>query len=248
MSGPKLTIVIPAYNESANLKNGVLDEVYDYLKAQKYSYEVLIVDDASKDDTPELVEKIIKTKKGFSLIKNEHGGKAITVMTGMLEAKGEIVLFTDMDQATPLSEIEKFWPEFEKGNDIVFGSRQGRAGAPLIRNIATWGFVTLRKIILGLPFRDTQCGFKAFKNKVSREIFSGMLERWKNNTASGAALNASFDVEMLFLAKKKGFKIKEVTVNWHYVGSERFHLIRDAIETTEDMLRIRFNDLLGKYN
>ena len=175
MNDPRLSVVIPAYNESANLKNGILDEVYNYLKAQKYTYEVLIVDDASKDETRELVEKFIKGKNGFKLIKNEHGGKAITVTTGMLEAKGEIVLFTDMDQATPIKELEKLLPKFEEGFDVVIGSRKSRAGAPLIRKLMGWGFATMRNIILGLPFKDTQCGFKAFKQSAVHEIFPDML-------------------------------------------------------------------------
>jgi dolichyl-phosphate beta-glucosyltransferase len=248
MSDLKLSIVIPAYNEAANLKNGVLDEVYNYLKNQKYSYEVLIVDDASKDDTRELVEKIIKNKSSFRLIKNEHGGKAITVMAGMLAAKGEIVLFTDMDQATPLKEIEKLMPKFDEF-DVVIGSRGAvRPGAPLVRRISALGFILLRTIIVGLPVKDTQCGFKAFTNDAVQKIFPPMLVEWKKHQEKGAAVNAGFDIEFLFIARKKGLKIAEVPVEWHHVGTERVQLISDAIEAVKDMLRIRLNDLSGKYN
>ena len=248
MSNPKLSVIIPAYNEADNLKNGVLEEVYDYLKQQKYTYEVLIVDDASKDNTRELVAQFIKDKPGFKLIENEHGGKAITVMSGLLKAEGEITVFTDMDQATPLDQIEKLWPKFDEGFDIVIGSRQGRKGAPLIRKISAWGFATLRNLIVGLPFKDTQCGFKAFKQDAIKKVFPELLAKWKTHQQQGSAVNAGFDIEFLFIARKKGLKIAEVPVTWHHVGTERVQLINDAIEAISDMLRIRFNDLSGKYN
>lgn len=247
MKNLKLSIVIPAYNEVQNLKNGVLDEVHNFLKTVNYPYEVLIVDDGSKDETVEVVKKQIKDKKNFKLLQNEHGGKAITVMIGMLAAQGEVAVFIDMDQATPISEIEKLLPNFESF-DIVIGSRHGRKGAPILRKISAWGFATLRNIVLGLPFKDTQCGFKAFNKKSRKTVFIKLLGDWKKMRAKGAAVNAGFDVEALFLAKKLGFNIAEVEVNWHYVGTERVQLINDSIEAIKDMLRIRWNDLNGKYS
>src|SRR3989344_7671434 len=129
----KLSIVIPAFNEIENLRKGVLEDIEKFLTSQKLSYEVLIVDDGSTDGSRNLIEKSIKGYKSFSLIKNNHGGKAIAVMTGLLGSKGDIGLFTDMDQATPISEVEKFFPIFNEGFDIVIGSRQGRKGAPVVR-------------------------------------------------------------------------------------------------------------------
>ncbi len=243
----KLSVIIPAYNEMQNLKKGVLDEVENYLKGVGFEFEVLIVDDGSTDQTVKEVERQIKVKDGFKLIKNKHGGKALTVMTGLLKAEGEVALFTDMDQATPLDQVEKFFPEFEKGNDIVIGSRHGREGAPILRKLTAWGFATLRNLILGLPFVDTQCGFKAFSKTARVTVFTKMAGEWQHMRAKGAAVNAGFDVEMLFLAKKLGFKISEVPVDWHYVGTERVQLIKDSLDAVKDMLRIRFNDLLGKY-
>lgn len=243
----KLSIIIPAYNEAKNIKNGVLNLVSEYLKEVDYTYEVIIVDDGSLDKTAEEVEQLIKEKKNWRFIKAEHGGKALTVMGGLMEAKGEIAVFTDMDQATPLNQIEKFFPKFSAGHDIVIGSRHGREGAPLSRKLTAWGFAFFRNIILGLPFSDTQCGFKAF-NKVSREtVFKKMKNNWEKSKVSGAAVNAGFDVEALFLAKKLGFKIAEVPVEWHYVGTKRVNLLKDSLEAVKDMLRIRWNDLTGKY-
>ena len=247
MDNIKLSIIIPAYNESKNLKKGVLREVFDYLKLVEWSWEVLIVDDGSSDDTSSIVKSQIKNKPGFRLIENPHGGKAITVITGILQAKGDIALFSDLDQATPLSEIEKFIPKFEEGADIVIGSRAGRKGAPLTRKLAAWGFAVLRTIILGLPFKDTQCGFKAFNKSARETIFPKIKNQWGVVHTGGGAVNAGFDVEVLYFAKKLSFEISEVGVEWRYVGTERVQVVKDSLAAIYDMLRIRWNDLLGKY-
>lgn len=247
MKNIKLSVIIPAYNEAENLHSGALDSVFEYFKNQKYPYEVLIVDDGSTDQTVKLVEDIIKNKPGFKLVKNPHGGKAITVMSGLLSSSGEVALFTDMDQATPINQIEKFFPKFEQGFDIVIGSRHGREGAPAIRKLMGWGFSVLRKLFLGLPFNDTQCGFKAFNRKSVDLIFPELLESWKKIRASGAAVNAGFDVETLFIAQKKGLKIAEVLVDWRHVGTERVQAVRDSLEALKDMVRIKINDIQGIY-
>ena len=242
-----LSIVIPTYNESANIKRGVLDEVANYLNGIKTDYEVIVVDDGSSDDSVVLIKKFISRHKEFRLIQNPHGGKANTVMTGMLAGKGEIILFTDMDQATPITQIEKFLPEFEKGVDIVIGSRSGRKGAPLIRKLSAWGFALLRGLILGLPFKDTQCGFKAFSKASIDKIVPKIKNEWGVVHFKGGAVKAGFDVELLYLAKKYGFKIAEVPVEWNYVDTERVQVVKDAMAAIYDMLRIRWNDLVRKY-
>lgn len=247
MNNFKLSIVIPAYNESKNLRAGVFKEVENYLRKVSFLYEVVIVDDGSVDDTVSIIKKQIRGKKGFRLIESPHGGKALAVITGLLEARGEVALFTDVDQATPLKEVEKFFPQFKEGYEVVIGSRQGRKGAPLIRKLAAWGFATLRNLILGLPFVDTQCGFKAF-NKTAREaIFPKLKEEWNRIKSRGAAVNAGFDVEALFLAKRYGFRVAEVPVDWHHVGTERVQIIKDSVDGLKDILRIKWNDLRGKY-
>lgn len=243
----RVTVVIPAFNEEKNLKSGVLKQVIEYFNDKKDHFNVLIVDDGSSDDTVEILEEQIRGKINFSILKNHHQGKALTVMSGLLAASGEIVFFTDMDQATPISEIEKLLPEFDDGFDLVIGSRQGRRGAPLVRKLAAWGFATFRNIILGLPFKDTQCGFKGFTKEAVEQIFTKMQKRWKNNISTGAAVNAGFDVELLFIAKKKNLKIAEVPVEWHHVGTERVQLVKDAIEAIRDMIKIRLNDLNSLY-
>lgn len=245
----KLSVILPSYNESANLQNGVLSQIDDYLSKKFKSYEVIIIDDGSSDNSVKLIDNFIKDKNNFKLIKNNHGGKAIAVMTGLLNSTGEIGLFADMDQATPISEIEKLLPYFEKGFDIVIGSRKGRQGAPVIRKLMAFGFSLIRTIILGLPFEDTQCGFKAFNRRSIESIFPSLKERWhKHLQKKGAAVNAAFDVETLFIAKKLGFKIKEVKVEWHHVGTERVQVLRDSYDAIIDILKIRMNDLSGDYS
>ncbi|TSC88580.1 MAG: Glycosyl transferase family protein [Microgenomates group bacterium Gr01-1014_7] len=243
----KLSIVIPAYNEAKNLKRGVLEEVKDFLKGMALEYEVIIVDDGSIDETKEVIEEYVKKNPKFNLIQVPHGGKANAVMTGMLASNGEIILFTDMDQATPINQLEKFIPKFEEGFDIVIGSRQGRKGAPLARKLAAWGFSVLRNIILDLPFTDTQCGFKAFNKKAVEKIIPKIKSEWGVVHFKGGAVNAGFDVEVLYLAKKYGFNIAEVGVEWNYVDTERVQVIKDAAAAIYDMFRIRINDLRGKY-
>lgn len=250
----KLSVVIPSYNEEANLKKGVLDNVLDYLERSKIDYELIIVDDGSSDRSSEIISKYLEKNRNIIFIQNLHGGKANAVMTGMLKAEGEIVLFTDMDQATPINQIEKFMPKFSakgepsSGWDIVIGLRHGRKGAPFVRKLAAWGFSLLRGIILGLPFSDTQCGFKAFNRKSIEKIIPKIKHEWGVLHTAGGAVNAGFDVELLYLAKKYGFKIAEVPVDWKYVDTERVQVLKDALAAIYDMLRIRINDFLKRYN
>lgn len=242
-----LSVIIPAYNEEINLKKGVIDEVVSFLKKTKLNYELIIVDDGSEDKTKNLVNEYIVENKRIKLIENSHGGKAMAVMTGMIRASKDRILFTDMDQATPINQLEKFIPKFRQGYDIVIGSRAGRKGAPMMRKMAAWGFSILRNAILGLPFSDTQCGFKAFNNKAVKRIIPKIKDEWGVVHFKGGAVNAGFDVEVLYLAKKYGFKIAEVPVEWNYVDTERVQVIKDAVAAIYDMFRIRINDLLGKY-
>ncbi len=248
MTNPKLSIVVPSYNETADVKKAAINSMAQFLQKQNYSYEVLIVDDQSTNNTVKLVEEEIKKHKNFHLLKNTHGGKAITVMTGLLASKGEIALFTVMDQATPINQVEGLFPKFGQRFDVVIGIRHGRKGAPPIRKLSAVVFQLLRNIILGLPFVDTQCGFKAFNRQAVEAIFPDMLEEWKKMRASGASVNAGFDVEMLFIAKQKKLKIAEVEVEWQHVENIKLsQLIKNSLEAIKDMFRIRVNQLAGKY-
>lgn len=244
---PYLSVVIPAYNEEDNIKNGAAARVLDYLKKQDYSWEVIFVDDGSTDQTANLLEKFSKGKNNLKVIRNPHQGKAGTVITGMLKGTGEIILFTDMDQATPLNQIEKFFPYFKDGWDIVIGSRQGRKGAPLIRKLMAAVFIILRTIFLRLPFNDTQTGFKAFTYEAAQDIFKNLIIFGRQNLIKQAAVKAGFDLEFLYVARKRGYKIREVPVEWNYQGTRRVSAIRDGIDSVKDILRIRWYALKGSY-
>nr|MBI5455809.1 glycosyltransferase [Candidatus Levybacteria bacterium] len=250
MSNIFLSVVIPSYNEMANLQKGVLDKVEHYLSKQKYSYEVIIVDDGSDDGSSEFVEKFVNENSKFKLIKNSHTGKAGAVTNGMLRALGEYILFTDMDQATPIEQIDKLLPFVDKF-DIVIGSRNStRKGAPFSRVLMAKGMIALRTLIVGVRgIQDTQCGFKLFKNLVAKDLFT-KLQKFHHGykTISGSSVKAGFDVELLFLARKNNFSIKEVPVDWLYVETRRVSPVKDSIEALEDLVRIRINDLRGKYN
>ena len=249
MSKIFLSVIIPSYNEKTNLRKGVLDKVEHFLSRQDYSSEVIIVDDGSTDGSIELVEEFITDNTRFSLLKTPHTGKAGAVTAGMLKAEGELTLFMDMDQATPIEEVRKLLP-FSKEYEVVIGSRGSkRQGDPWTRLLMARGMIISRSVIVGLRgIQDTQCGFKLFRKDVSDKLFS-KLEKFHNGykTISGSSVKAGFDVELLFLARKLGYRIKEVPVEWLYVESRRVNPIKDSVEAVEDLFRIKVNDILGKY-
>jgi len=244
-----LSVVIPAYNEATNIRLGALDKVSLFLEKQPYNWEVLVINDGSGDETLELLTKFTKNNQGFKVIDNPHQGKAASVITGVLAATGNLVLFCDLDQATPIQELDKLLPWFAKGFDVVIGSRNSRReGAPVLRLIMARGFMMLRTIFLGLKgITDTQCGFKAFKREVAQDIFGKLKLYGTRHQVSGSMVTAGFDIEMLYLANKLGFRIKEVPVEWHYVETRRVNPLTDSWQGFTDILNIRMNEMKGKY-
>lgn len=243
-----LSVVIPAYREVDNINRGALEAVGNYLEAQPYTWEVLVVDDGSPDSTADRAEAFAQGRPGFRVLREPHRGKGGTVIAGMLAARGEIVLFTDMDQATPLREVEKLLPCFEAGYDGVIGSRTGRQGAPLVRKLMAYGFRVLRTLVLRLPYRDTQCGFKAFRGAVVPSIFERMKIFNDQSRAQGSAVTAGFDLEVLYIARKLGLKVAEVPVEWQHQGTQRVHPIRDSWQGLRDLIRVRINAFAGRYS
>jgi dolichyl-phosphate beta-glucosyltransferase len=236
-----LSVIIPAYNEEKRLPK-TLREISDYLRKQNFESEIIVVSDGSTDRTCEVVEGVKSEIKNLELICEKiNRGKGYGVKIGMLNARGKYRLFTDADNSTPISEIEKFWPEFEKGADVVIASRDIKGAIldppqPLFRRFVGEVFKYLRKIIVGLwEVQDTQCGFKCFKGETAEKIFPKCeIERF------------AFDPEILLLAKKMGFKIKEVPVYWkNDLGSKvKF---KSMIKMLIDLFKIRINLLKGKY-
>lgn len=244
-----LSIVIPAYNEEHNFKKNVLSKITDYLKNFSNSYEVIIVDDGSTDNSPSLISKFCQTHINFRLIKNQHMGKAGTVARGVEEATGEYILFTDFDQATPISEWEKLYPYLQKGNELVIGSREiagsKRDDEPWYRHLMGKGFNFGVNLIAVRGIHDTQCGFKAFRADIAKEIFS-KLQVYKPKKIS-SAFTGAFDVELLFIARKSGYKIAEVPINWSHVETNRVSPFKDSLHMAFDVIKIRLYHLMGKY-
>lgn len=249
IKNPYLSVIIPCYNELENLKRGVLNQVKDYLNKQTYTWEVIISDDASTDGSSEFVEKFTSQAPRFIHLKNKKGGKAFALKSGVENAHGKYVLFSDMDQSTPISEFVKFQPLLASNADIVIGSRgYKRENFPLIRKIGSPLFLTLRRLILLPSIRDTQCGFKCFKTSVAQKVFA-KLQVFKRERGTGWAVGA-WDVELLFVADKMHYKINEVTVNWRNEDtstSKGQQFTKESIDMLKELIRVRKNDLLGKY-
>lgn len=242
------SIVIPAYNEEKNLNNGSLDSVFNYLKKQKYEWELILVDDGSMDNTLSLLQSIAEKEKNTYVLPEPHRGKAGAVIAGMLKGTGKVILFTDLDQATPIIELENFIPKLNEGYDIVIGSRHGRKGAPFVRRIIASGFHLLCMIIFRLPYKDTQCGFKAFTKEASQKIFSRLKVFKDQQVIEGAAVTAGFDLEILYIARKLKLKVAEVNVEWSYQKTIRVNPIKDSWQGLRDILKVRMNAIFGKYN
>ena len=254
--GPFLSIVIPCYNEEKNLERGVLEEVNEYLTTRPYAWEVIVANDESTDSSRRLIERFIAGKPRFSLVDIPHGGKPAAVWAGIGEARGEIVLFTDMDQSTPLEEVEKLLPWYDQGYDVVIGSRGAeREGFSIVRRLGSVVFRTLRRLFLLRDISDTQCGFKSCKREAALEVFP-QLQFFKQKDKPVGWKVSAYDVELLHLFEKAGYQLKEVEVAWlnrdesvtkDETGALARYL-RESLEMTREVLRVRVNELKGLYD
>lgn len=244
---PNLSVVIPAYNEAKNFQAGLLNSAVSYLAKQKYLWEVIFVNDGSTDDTKKLLFNFCKQHRGYKLLTIPHGGKAAAVTAGMLAALGDIILFTDFDQQTPLSQVEKFIAAHKKGYDVAIGDRGTMIkNNTLFRRFRSWAYVTLVQIVLLPGIRDSQCGFKSFKNEAAKRIFAN-LKVTSIGKVTGGYMGA-WDVEALFLAKKLEYKIAQVPVEWKIVEGTRLNPVTEPIKMAMDTVKVRIYDWLGKYS
>jgi dolichyl-phosphate beta-glucosyltransferase len=247
---PYLSVVIPSFNEVQNLQAGVLESVTDYLKRQPYTSEIVLSDDGSTDGTVAKLHAFAKLHPGVRVQENIHAGKGPTVKAGMLAATGERRLFTDCDQSTPISEVEKLLRHAEQGYDVVIGSREGvgahRDDEPWYRHVMGRGFNLLVQLLAIPGIHDTQCGFKLFSERATTELFPRM-EVYGKQTQRGDAFTGAFDVELLYLAKKNGFSIKEIPIEWHHRETNRVSPVKDSLRMLRDILYIRLADIQGKY-
>ncbi|MFA6185050.1 MAG: glycosyltransferase [Candidatus Shapirobacteria bacterium] len=249
-----ISIIIPCYNEENNLKKGVLDEVSDFLKNQKFKWEVIICNDESTDNSLKLIKNFVSKHKGFCVLDLPHGGKPSAVWGGIQEAKYSITLFTDMDQSTPLKELTKLLPFFNKGYDVVIGSRGvSREGNSLTRKIMARGFLLGRRLVLLPKIIDTQCGFKAIKTDLAKKIFPN-LQFFKDKSDKKGWRVSAFDVELLFMAQKWGYKIKEVEVDWKNEdlsttkGDDNTRFKKESKQMIQEIIRVIRNNLQGVYD
>jgi dolichyl-phosphate beta-glucosyltransferase len=248
---PFLSVIIPAYNEERRLPQ-TLQSVVDYLARQSYASEIVVVDDGSRDKTAEVVDSFRTTHPNVLLIRNDHRGKGFAVRAGVLAAQGHIVLFSDADLSTPIEEIAELLPWFEHGYGIVIGSREGsgakRIEEPFYRHIMGRVFNFVVRLLTVHGIDDTQCGFKAFRDDVARDVFTRMKLYGENAQAVADSMVTGFDVEVLFIGQKSGYKIKEVPVEWRYGNETKVNPLRDSWRNFRDVAMVRWNDVRGKYD
>jgi len=237
----KLSVVIPAYNEEKRLPK-TLREIDKYLRVQDYDYEIIVISDGSKDKTPDIVRQMMSEIKNLKLIDNkENHGKGYVVRQAMLEAKGDFRVFTDADNSTAIEHVERMWPELEKGFEVIIGSRDVKGAImdppqPFHRRMLGEVFNLIVQISLGLwGIWDTQCGFKGMTGKAVQDILPKCkIDRW------------AFDPEILIIAKKIGYKIKEVPVYWINDPHSTVKF-KGMVRMLKELWIIKKNLISGKY-
>ena len=238
---PAVSIIIPAYNESQRIGQ-TLDRVLACISAHGWDAEVLVVDDGSTDETRQTVERYAESFPSLSLVSNPgNRGKGYSVRNGLLQATGEIVMFTDADLSAPIEEAERLFRAIAEGADVAIGSRwldrtRQTIHQPLYRRVFGRCFNGVTRLVMGLPYADTQCGFKAFRRSAAQTIFRlQRVERW------------GFDPEILFIARRLHYSVREVPVTWGHDERSKVSYLRDGAKMLEDTVRIRVNSLLGRY-
>lgn len=235
------SIVIPAFNEMARI-HATLTDVIRCVETRGWNAEVIVVDDGSRDNTAAIVESIAATYPFVHLLSNgTNRGKGYSVRNGMLHASGEIVLFTDADLSSPIEEAERLFSAIRQGADVAIGSRwlassRQTIRQPLYRRFFGRCFNFVTRMIMRLPYADTQCGFKAFTRTAAQTVFQlQRIERW------------GFDPEILFIALKRGFVVREVPVSWGHDERTRISYLKDGMQMLKELLFVRWNALTGVY-
>lgn len=234
-----MSIIIPAYNEATRLPY-TLSQVAQFIEGQAYPAEIVVVDDGSTDHTAEIVEQMAHQYPCIRLVRAAHGGKGHAVKTGMLQSRGEYAFLCDADLAMPITELPKFLPPVQNGYQVAIGSREGKGAVrfnePFYRHLMGRVFNGIVKLLAVPGFEDTQCGFKCFHCSVITDLFS-------HQTINGFG----FDVEVLYIAQKRGYHIVEVPIQWYYQTESKVHPIRDTLRMFQDIMAVRRNDRLDLY-
>ena len=242
-SGPILSVIIPAYNEADRILP-YLSSVTSYLDRRGHLYELLVVDDGSQDDTVARVEAFCAGASPVRLMRlPRNTGKGAAVRTGMLEARGELRLLADADGATPIEELERLQSRLQKGADIAVGSRSLASHDRRFCVHARWHRTVLGNCFNGIVRRlgidgisDTQCGFKLLRGSVARDLFS-----------VGRVNGYGFDLEILYIAQRRGYRIEEVPVNWRDQPGSKVHVLRDGARMIRELLAVRHHYRHGYY-
>jgi dolichyl-phosphate beta-glucosyltransferase len=237
----RLSVIIPAHNEESRIEKTLLD-IDSYLEKQQYDYEIIVVNNNSNDGTVDVVKRLeSSTVQNARLISETIRGKGAAVKRGMMEAQGDYVVFMDADNATPISEIEKLWPFLQQGFEVVIGSRYVdpntvKVKQPLYRIVLSRMSNFLIQFVLIPHIKDTQCGFKAFSGAASKEIFRHVsIYGW------------AFDMELLAIALKLSYRIKEVPVSWEEHGGSHVPLAA-YVQSLLDLFLIKWRSLTGSYS
>ena len=240
MAAPFLSIVIPAYNEESRLPN-TLEQIDAFLDRQTYTAEVLVVENGSQDRTFEVAQAFAGQHPRVSVIQEKGRGKGLAVRRGILEAHGEYRFMCDADLSMPVDEINRFLPPALPGADIVIGSREApgavRYNEPQYRHLGGRAVNTMIRLLILPGLNDTQCGFKCFRAPVAEELF-------RLQTLSGWA----FDVELLYLARQRGYSIVELPIHWYFNPESKLNVFQDALKMGMDILTIHWNKLRGVYD
>jgi dolichyl-phosphate beta-glucosyltransferase len=236
---PLLTIVIPAYNEESRLP-ATLSRVSEALELRGEPYEVLVVVNGSTDRTADVVKEATARNGNVRLIVTQLRGKGLAVKIGIGEARGDRIVFADADLSTPIEEVIALAEQLDERHQVVIASREGsgarRLGEPYVRHLMGRVFNLLVRVMAVPGIQDTQCGFKAFTRQCAQDVFRRQR-----------IVGFGFDVEVLYVARRLGYGIKEVPVTWEYAASSRVDPVKDTIRMFRDVLAVRWNDLRGRY-
>ncbi|NWG19429.1 MAG: glycosyltransferase family 2 protein [Chloroflexi bacterium] len=250
VSLPQLSVVIPAYNEERRLP-ATLKRVLDYLEQQPYATEVIVADDGSTDGTAAYVDRLLDAHSNLYLLRLDHRGKGYAVRAGAMIARGEYVLLCDADLAVPIEEWERLRAQLESGYDVAIGSREGlgaqRLGEPWYRHMMGRVFNLIVRLVAVGGIQDTQCGFKALRRPVAQDLFRRVRIYGDDAPRVEGAAVTAYDVELLYLAVRRGYRISEVPVPWHYGEETKVNPLRDSWRNLRDVLRVRWHALRGSY-
>ncbi|HEX7393693.1 MAG TPA: dolichyl-phosphate beta-glucosyltransferase [Anaerolineaceae bacterium] len=239
MTKPFLSLVFPAHNEESRLP-ATLEQTAEFLKNQAYDSEIIVVENGSSDCTLAIARQFVNQIPNLQVIHEDRRGKGLAVRTGMLAATGEYRMFLDVDLSMPISEVNRFIPPILPRLDVAIASREVRGavryGEPYIRHIVGRGFNLLVRLLALPGLQDSQCGFKCFRGQVADELFARQtIDGW------------TFDVEVLFIARKRGYTISEIPIAWYYYPQSKMHVMQASFRMFADLWAIRRNGWQGKY-